>query len=209
MRKPDRPEIELGPPREFIVAARGAMGGIDFDPWSTSKFNSAYVCARRYNDREILDLDEIVHGPWNVPIEGRTVMGLAAGAQPTRQLMGRLLKEYRKGYVKEACLITSHQEVCRTAPWIWDFPIVIPFRRLGYQYWDEELEEVRPARSAQWNLILYFPPVEIAEEFHNGIFRFLRAFSPLGRPIFSEYSGDRRWREHYKTNMKRSYNEML
>lgn len=184
------------------------MGGIDFDPWSTPRFNR-HACARRYIDRSIFDPEEIIRAPWDVPIEGRVLLALAAGAQTTRQMLGRLLKEYRAGVVKQACVSVSHSEICRTVPWIWDFPICMPFRRLSYRYWDDELEQLRSSRTAHWSVVLYFPPVEIAEDYHSGISRFHLAFSPLGRIVFSEYCGDRRWREDYQRNMNREFNEML
>jgi hypothetical protein len=184
------------------------MGGIDFDAWSTPRFNR-HVCARRYNDRSELDPEEIIADPWIIPPDGRVILSLAEGAQTTRRVLGRLLKEYRKGHVQQACAIVSHQEICRTAPWIWDFPICIPFRRLGYRYWDEELEQLRTSSAAQWSVVIYFPPTEIADEYHNGITRFHLAFSPLGRVIFSEYCGDRRWRQDYRRDLGREFSEAV
>lgn len=207
MSKPARPELLLGPPVPYVSAARGAMGGIDFDPWSSRHFNR-HVCARRYNDRDVLDADEVIHGPWNIPIEGRVSLCLATGAQNTRQMLGRLLREYRGGAVKQACAIFSHHEACRTVPWLWDFPICIPFRRLSYRYWDDELEQLRAVPTGHWSVVAFLPPVELAEDFHEGVARFHAAFSPLGRIMFSEYSGDRRWRDDYRRNLGREYSEM-
>jgi len=182
------------------------MGGIDFDAWSTPRFNR-HVCARRYNNRDELDDDEIISEPWLVPEQGRVVMAVAAGAQTTRKMLGRMLREYRTGNIQQGCAIVSYQEVCRTAPWIWDFPICIPFRRLSYRYWDEELEQLRSVRTAQWSVVVYFPPVELADEYHNGISRFHLAFSPIGRVVLSEYCGDRRWRADYRRCLGREFSE--
>jgi hypothetical protein len=66
---------------------------------------------------------------------------------------------------------------------------------------------LRSVRTAQWSVVVYFPPVELADEYHNGISRFHLAFSPIGRVVLSEYCGDRRWRADYRRCLGREFSE--
>lgn len=201
-------KLVLGPPKEFLEAARATLGGIDFDPFSTRRLN-AYTGARRFIDVEAHDaFQDAVQVPWKIPVTGRLAATVAAGAPVTRHLFGRVLENYRSRHVISACLLTTHQEILRTAPWVHDFPLAFPFRRLSCSYWDDELEEVRFVRSSQWSVVVFLPPCDQPEEHELSMIRFHAAFGALGRITYNEYAGDRRWRDAYQAQTGKPYSPL-
>ena len=187
----------LAPPVEFIGASRSAMGGIDFDPYCT-RLNNRLVCAKRYLDRDELTLDDIVSREWDIPDEGRVLVAPPIGAVPNRRLISKTLKEYRQGRVKQACVLISNNETMTRAPWIWDFPICIPFSRLKPRWWDDDTDKFRPISCGYWSFVVFLPPCEDTEDYQKSVIRFYESFAPLGRVVFNQMCGDTDWKDAYK-----------
>ena len=94
----------------------------------------------RFLDRDKLDLDTVLAKSGSVPGEKRAFVAPAHGAQWTRRLANKALREYRKGRIDQALLWISHNESLTKLPWMWEYPVCIPFRRLRPCYFDDELE---------------------------------------------------------------------
>ena len=102
------------------------MGAIDFDPFTTPDLNRL-VCAAKIYDRNEGDLETAIAMDWDIPGEKRVFAGCAHGAEWTRKLMNKTIREYRKGNVDQAILWVSNNETLTKCPWVWEFPVCIPF----------------------------------------------------------------------------------
>jgi len=198
-------KIDFGPPQEIILPARSVLGSIDLDPWSNPLINRLVMAARIY-DRDSESIEDILARPWDVPGEQRVFVGPPTGAGATRRLLNKLLREYRSGRVKHAVAWIGHNESIIRMPWIWDFPICIPFRRLRPCYYDDELDTFRNISPSDWSAVVYLPPADDHYGFHSGMSKFHCSFSPLGRVIFNEHSGEDDWTKSYQILMKQPYN---
>tara|TARA_B100000902_G_scaffold382919_1_gene421139 strand:+ start:409 stop:1026 length:618 start_codon:yes stop_codon:yes gene_type:complete len=196
--------IHLAPPMRVIDAAKAVMGAIDFDPWSSKDINKL-VCSAKFIDREKHDLDSVLAQDWDVPGEQRVFVAPAHGAQWSRRLCNKTLREYRKGRITQAVLWLSHNESLTKLPWIWEFPVCIPFRRLRPCYFDDEVESFRPISPSAWTAVVYLPPTD-PQEFHTKLSRFYNAFFSTGPVIFNEMSGENNWEKAYEVGMKKKYN---
>lgn len=197
--------VDLAPPEEVVLAARSVLGAIDLDPYSTPEINRLVTAARIY-DRDVEDLDDVIAKHWEAPGERRVFVAPPVGAACTRRLINKTLREYRRGSVREALLWLAHNETIIKAPWVWDFPMCIPFRRLKPVWWDDELEVFRNVQPSDWSAICYLPPTESSNEYHAKLSRFHTVFNPFGRVVVNEMSGEGDWEVSYKAMMKRSYN---
>ena len=150
----DQP-TELLPPQDVVLNARAVMGAIDFDPWSSPDQNLLVQSARYYN-RLQEDIDDICSRDWKSLGEKRCFM-LTRGAKETKRLMHKLLREYRVGRIKEAVVWLQHNESITRMPWIWNFPICIPFKRLRPCWRDEEVDAFRTFSPAVWSFVVYLP----------------------------------------------------
>ncbi len=203
---PERPDTcDLAPPTEVVLGARSVLGAIDFDPYSTKDINRAVLAARIY-DRDQMSLDDIIREDWDIPGERRVFVGAPTGAALTRRLINKTLREYRKGTIDHAILWLAHNEAIIRAPWLWDFPICIPFRRLRPCWWDDELERFRNVSPSDWSAVVYLPPPEPANRFQTMLSRFHTVFNPIGRIVFNEYSGENDWEKSYQIANKQPYN---
>jgi len=206
LRATQRPDkCNLAPPIDVVKAARSVLGSIDLDPYSTKDINRL-VEAARYYDRDEMSLEDIIHRHWEVPGEKRVFVGAPTGAALTRRLLNKTLHEYRAGSINHAILWIAHNEALIRSPWVWDFPVCIPFRRLRPTWWDEELEVFRGVAPSNWSAIVYLPPPESHQQFDAMVSRFHTAFNPLGRIVFNEYSGNNDWEKSYRVTLKKSYN---
>lgn len=196
----------LAPPACFVDAARKTMGGLDFDPCS-SKDNNQLVLARRFLDRELVDLEVILNDDWNIPADGRLICCTPAPLLTTRRFLHRILAEYRTGRVNQACVLVTISEAAIRLPWIWDFPVALPFRRLGYRWYDRESGKHRTNTPAQWPFAVYLPPCDTPEQSQAAIVRFHEAFSPFSRIILNELAGDLSWKQHYKKYFGKDFQE--
>lgn len=194
-KRPDR--VDLAPPPEVVRVARATLGAIDLDPYSTPAINGLVLAARVY-DRDREDLDAVLARPWEVSGEGRVFAGPPTGAGVSRRLLNKLLQEYRSGRVRQAVIWLGHNETLIRVPWLWDFPLCLPFRRLRPCYFDDELEEWRTVAPSDWSAIIYLPPASPPEAFHSGLSRFYVACGPLGRVVLDSNSGDDDWQRHYE-----------
>tara|TARA_X000001036_G_scaffold180204_1_gene170572 strand:+ start:2001 stop:2630 length:630 start_codon:yes stop_codon:yes gene_type:complete len=197
-------KCDLAPPSDVIQGARSVLGTIDLDPYSTKDINRA-VTASRFYDRDAESLDSIVQKDWDCSGEKRVFVGAPAGAALTRRLVNKTLKEYRVGHIDQAVLWLAHNEAIIRLPWLWDFPVCIPFRRLRPQWWDDELETFRGVSPSDWSAIVYLPPPSNPSRFQTMLSRFQNVFGGMGRVVFDEYSGRSDWDESYQAAYKKQY----
>lgn len=196
--------LHLGPPPELVQAAKSVMGAIDFDPFSTRDLNRL-VTAAHFIDRETHDLDTVVAMDWDLPGEKRALIAPPHGAEWTRRLANKTLREYRKGRVEQAVIWLANNEALTKLPWAWDFPVCIPFRRLRPSWYDDELETSRTVCPSSWSSVVYLPPVK-ANDFHTKLSRFHNVFFPIGPVILDESSGQRNWEKAYELCTGKKYN---
>ena len=137
--------------------------------------------------------------------EKRAFIAPAHGAQWTRRLANKALREYRKGRIDQALLWISHNESLTKLPWMWEYPVCIPFRRLRPCYYDDELETFRQVSPSSWSAVVYLPPTD-PQMFHARVSRFHNTFFPTGPVIFNEMSGQNEWEKAYEVGMKKRYN---
>ncbi|MEN9763186.1 MAG: hypothetical protein RI906_3012 [Pseudomonadota bacterium] len=197
-------DFDLTAPKDVITQARAVMGGIDFDPYTTP-YNNRLVLASRIIDLRLTDPELIATMPWEVGEKGRVFLSVPGGGTLCRRLANKALREYRAGRVKEAVIWLGVNESMTRMPWIWDFPVCVPFRRLRPRYWDEEAEQFRPIAPANWSFALYLPPSDNPHDFHTKLSRFHVAFSAIGRVVFDTHSGEGDWLKAYKALTKRPY----
>jgi len=198
---------ELAPPPAVIEVARCAMGGIDLDPFSTPEINHI-VQAARFLDRDP-SLEVVTGRHWSPAGEQRLLLAVPSGLSLGRALANKLLQEYRAGHVKQAVLWLGSNEVLAACPWIWDFPICLPFRRLAPCYWDDELDKAIRVTPADWSPIVYLPLASPADQFHRSLARFHAAAAPLGRVVLDQWSGEVRWCDSYEAAFRRPYRYTL
>ena len=98
--------VHLAPPPRVVEAAKSVMGAIDFDPWSNKEINRLVNAAKIF-DRDKLDLDTVLAKEWDLPGEKRAFIAPAHGAQWTRRLANKALREYRKGRIDQAPRISQ------------------------------------------------------------------------------------------------------
>lgn len=194
----------FAPPVNVIEAARAVMGAIDLDPFSTPLNNRLVTAARVYNC-EHLHLDEICRRDWVCEGQQRLFLGAPTGAIASRRLLNKALREYRAGRIKQAVLWFAMNESMIRHPWIWDFPLCIPYRRLRASWFNDEFDRWQPVNAAAWSFVVYLPPASPNTEFLSKLSRFSVAFSPIGRIVFNEYSGEDDWMDSYRLSMKKPY----
>ena len=195
--------VHLGPPPVLVQASKAVMGAIDFDPFTTPDLNRL-VCAAKIYDRNEGDLETAVTMDWDIPGEKRVFAGCAHGAEWTRKLMNKTIREYRKGNVDQAILWVSNNETLTKCPWVWEFPVCIPFRRLRPTYWCDELETHRSVSPSAWSAVVYIPPAD-PKGFHTKLSRFHNSFFNIGAVVFNELSGQGDWETGYRVGMKKKY----
>ena len=186
----------LAPPRDFVVAARATMGGVDLAPWTTADNNRLIESAHIY-DGEHLDFTDLLSRPWEAPRSKRILLYPYLSVQDCRRLINKTLREYRQGSISQACVCLPQNESILKLPWIWDFPVCIPFKRLRPSYWDDELERFVSVSPANWSLIFYLPPCQTPDDYLHSTVRFHRAFAGMGRIIVNENAGEDDWAEAY------------
>jgi hypothetical protein len=185
----ERPE--LIPPLEVIEVARCTMGAIDLDPYGSADGNRV-VQAARFLERSG-DLELVSQRAWTSSGGNRLLLAVPAGLRLARALATRLLVEYRAGRVQQAVFWCGNSEILAACPWLWDFPICLPFRRLAPRYWDDEIEQAVRVSPAGWSAIVYLPPAAPAEAFQRGLAAFSAAAGPYGRVLLDQWSGDNEW----------------
>jgi hypothetical protein len=194
---------QLIPPAAVIEVARSTMGGIDLDPYSDSEINHV-VQAGRYLERTD-DLEVATGRHWSPAGDKRVLLAVPNGLRRSRALANKLLAEYRAGHIRQAILWSGSNELLTGCPWIWDFPICLPFRRLAPRFWDDELERAERVLPADWSAIVYLPPAEPSAVFRAAVARFHAAAAPIGRIVLDEWSGESRWQECYQACTGRAY----
>ena len=202
---PDK--CDLAPPADVVAGAKSVLGSIDLDPYSSPDLNRL-IGASRYYNREEESLEDIIRKDWYTDdvhsSSKRVFVGAPTGAALTRRLLNKTLKEYRKGHIDHAVIWIAHTEAIIRAPWIWDFPICIPFRRLRPMWYDDELDTFRSVSPSDWSAIIYLPPVQ-HDQFQTGLSRFHNVFHSMGRIVFNEYSGENDWEKSYQITCRKAY----
>ena len=192
-------------PSEVILAARSVLGSIDLDPFGTVDGNRI-VQAARYFNRDQEDVDDIVCRPWGTKDHTRVFIAPVGGAKPTKRLLNKTLREYRSGVIKEAVIWMPHNESLIRLPWIWNFPVCIPFRRFRPTWWDDETDGFRTVSPAFWSPVIYLPPTETPQLYQEKLMRFHSAFAPLRRVILDESNGEDDWEQSYEAMTGKSFN---
>lgn len=193
----------LLPPAHVIEVARCTMGAIDLDPYSNAEINHV-VQASRYLERDE-DMAIATGRHWSPGGGKRVLLAVPNGLRRGRALANKLLREYRTGSIKEAVFWSGSNEILASCPWLWDFPVCLPFRRLAPRFWDDELEQTARVLPADWSAIVYLPPPHPSGAFREGLARFHAAASPYGRVVLDEWSGESRWLESYQASLGKPY----
>lgn len=193
----------VAPPASFVTAARAAMGGIDIDPY-TSKRNNSLIGARKILDMTKLSLEQVVNEDWGPFGKRRALIFAPFGVDANRRLLHKTLHEYRAGRIEQAVVLVSNSEIAAKCPWIWDFPVCIPFRRLRLRWYDDELDRFDSYTPSSWGFVTFLPPLE-GEAYSSAINAFHSAFSGLGRIVFNDLSGDQSWRSNYRDLYRKDY----
>jgi hypothetical protein len=194
---------ELAPPKAVIDIARYTMGGIDLDPYSNAEINHV-VQAADYLERD--HCMEIVTGRhWTPPLHGRLLLAVPSSKARGRAMANKALLGYRAGVIKQAILWFGANEVLSSCPWIWDFPVCIPFRRLPCTFWDDELEESVRVAPADWSAIVYLPTAAPSDVFHRSVARFHTSAAPIGRIVLDQWSGESNWLAYYEALTRKPY----
>ena len=205
MNTEERQRVEIVAPSEVVLSARATMGAIDFDPFATVDGNRLIQAARFY-DREENDIDDLTAREWN---GNRTFIAPIGGAQVTRRLLNKLLLEYRSGRVNEAVIWLTHNESLIRLPWLWSFPICMPFRRLRPTWYDDETNLFRTVSPAFWSTVIYMPPIidlDAGEQSAEKVMRFYAAFSALGRIVHDTENGSDDWEDAYDVLTGKPFN---
>jgi len=200
---PSADRRDLAPPAAVIEVARCTMGAIDLDPYSSAEVNHV-VQAARYLERDA-DLEVVTKRHWSPAGQKRVLLAVPNSIKTSRALANKLLQEYRNGHVLQAVLWFGRSEVLTACPWVWDFPICIPWRRLAPTFWDDELEQSARSNPTDWSPIVYLPPASPAQVFTSGLARFHAAAAPYGRVVLDQWSGETRWRDCYRAATGRDY----
>ena len=190
-------EVSLIAPREVVLGARAVMGAIDLDPYGTVDGNRLIQAARYYN-RDQEEVDDICSREWGTSV-GTTRVFLApvGGARPSRRLLNKALRDYRDGRISECVIWLPHNESLIRLPWVWNFPICVPYRRFRPSWWDDETDEFRTVSPAFWSPVIYLPPTETPQLYQEKLMRFHAVFTSLGRVVLDESSGEDTWEEAY------------
>lgn len=197
----------LIPPAEAVHAAKAVMGAIDLDPWSSREANDHVLAARYYNKADTTE--RVLFYDWTPPNRGRLFLAATDGATNSRALLNHALLEYRAGRVQQALIWIEHNETITKAPWLWDFPVCMPFRRLRPRYYDEGLERLVAVAPSDWSLLLYMPPAKDVRHAADGISRFHNVCATIGRVIHDGDSGQTVWMEGYEAAMGKPYSHRL
>jgi hypothetical protein len=201
-------DVSLIAPQEVVTGARAVMGGIDLDPFSTVDGNRL-INASRYFNKDQEDLSDIANRSWRFSAgQTRIFVAPLGGAKIIKSLLNKTLRAYRIGDVTEAVIWLPNNESLARLPWLWNFPLCIPFRRLRPCWWDEEKEAFKTVSPAYWSPIIYLPPTETPALYQEKLFRFHSAFSHMGRIILDESSDLQRtddWEDAYKANMRKPF----
>lgn len=193
----------LIPPAEAVNTAKAVMGAIDLDPWSSREANAHVMAARFYEKTD--RLERVIHYDWTPPGKGRLFLAATDGALNSRRLLNHALLEYRAGRVQQALIWIEHNETLIKAPWVWDFPMCIPFRRLKPRYYDEGLERLVEVAPSDWSVLLYMPPAHDVRQAADAISRLHTVCSTIGRVIQDADSGQTIWQQGYEVLMGKPY----
>lgn len=194
---------ELAPPQAVIEVARCAMGGIDLDPYSTPEVNHIVQAARFLERDSLIDIAAGRH--WSPAGGKRVLLAVPSGVAMGRALANKLLQEYRAGHISQAVFWPGSNEALAACPWIWDFPICLPFKRLAACFWDDELDKIIRVAPADWSPIVYLPVASPADAFTNALARFHAAAAPFGRVVLDQWSGEDRWQRAYEAATRKPY----
>ena len=186
----DSANVPLTAPKRVVEVARQTMGAIDLDAYGDSVL-SPMIGAREFYSRDASGRHLHPGG------KGRVLMAVPGGGLARgRKLAYRLLADWSEGSVEEALFWTSHNEIMRQCPWIFDAPLMvcIPFRRLSPRFLDDGLDLLRPTRQGSWDFMVYFPRLS---ELAASRARFIGAAGGVGR-VIEVGASPIRWEDGYR-----------
>jgi hypothetical protein len=187
------------------------MGTIDLDPWSTAERNHV-IQAATYLEQD--DLEVRLQQPWSTEPGKRALLALPSGLSLCKALANRTFELWKDNQISQAILWFGTSEILASCPWLWDYPICIPFRRLAPCFWDDELEETIRVSPGTWSPIIHLPPISRGPsgdplrdglDLRNGIARFHAATGGFGRVVFDRWSGEHRWLAAYQAEIGRPF----
>lgn len=172
-------KLPLYPTPQIIDRARQVMGSIDFDPTS-DPVQQVLVEATTVPSAE--------HNPLQITWTGNCFVSPKGATRLTRVWLDKTVEQYRNNKIKSFVFFTSASEILRSAPYIWDYPICIPFKRVKQlRATSKGFEAVSPST---WNVIIYGPPLDQGLSDIDKVSVFYDTFRDIGRIIFNEYAGD-------------------
>lgn len=186
----------MTPPEAFITAGRAAMGGIDLVPFTCREAVPAIEPVSWF-DGATLPFQDILDRAWGPHGKGRVLLMTPFLVSASRPLLDKLRSEYRAGRVKQAVVHITMAEAATKCPWIWDFPVCIPFRRPVCRMYDEECDTFRAYSPPHWGFYAFLPPGDSPDQWLEGTARFMQAFHSEGRIVVNELAGDESWQKDY------------
>ena len=187
------------------------MGSIDLDPWSTPERNHV-IQAAAYLEQG--DLESRIKQPWSTEPGKRVLLAIPSGLPLSRALANRTLELWKGNQISQAVLWFGTSEILAACPWLWDYPVCIPFLRLAPCFWDDELEETVRVSPGAWSPIIYLPPISRQPsgdplrdglDLRNGIARFHAATGVFGRIVLDRWNGEHRWLAAYQSHTGRPF----
>lgn len=168
-------KVDYGTPAKIVDAARRVMGGIDLDPASAPYWNRR-IGARVYWHIETVTrwYQPRVHPldrPWRVDgMPARVWMNHPYGRRENAAWVAKLVDEYERGNVYEACALTFAEQSTSWGQQLRQFPRWIPDKRVAHM--DRNYQPI--SGSVKGSMVTYLGP---AWE------RFALEFSELGGTV--------------------------
>lgn len=197
-----RVRLDLTAPAPVIELARAAMGTIDLDPWATPITNRAAMAPRIL--LRSAGVESALAGSWRCSdgTPANALLALSGDGATCRRLLKKARREHQAGHLRMAVIWLSHLETATKCPWIWDHLVLVPFRRLRPQAWDEELSEFMATSPSDWSLVICLLPADHRLQ-AAVVSRFCAHAAPLGRCVDS--GPDHHWMEGWKLAHGKGY----
>lgn len=167
--------VDYGSPPEIVNCARLVMGGIDLDPASAPYYNRM-VQAKRYF--HLFRVNRWVDGRKDpLLISWRNLDGSPSkvwmnhpyGRKENVAWVEKMITEYQKGSVAEACVLTFAEQSTRWGKQLRAFPRWIPDQRLAHY----DPQGNRIPGSVKGSMVTYIGPFKKWGTFHETFVSFL------------------------------------
>lgn len=186
-------------PQNIIVMGRSVLGGVDFDPYSC-KDGNRLIMAARFLDHEKLSIDDIIAADWECGDEGRVFTGVphSTGLKVSRRILSKVHRLYEEDVIQKAVLWFGQNTLLSKIPWLWDYPICIPFLRGRPCYLDHDIDVYRAISPYTWSFIVFFPPKGSPQMYGRSISQFCVSAGAIGRVIHNQFAKEDDWIASYK-----------